>query len=85
MGTCDKLKKYRYKTIYNPLEDQTCTDHEKKSTQRANSAALDIADVKKDAELKIINDKKAQEGQIKAETERVCIAEEAVGKQTAHM
>ena len=77
LGSCDKLKKYGYKTIYNPLEDQTRTDHEKKSTQHAKSVALDIADAKKDTELKIVNDKKSQEGQVKAETERVHIAAEA--------
>ena len=40
---------------------------------------LDAADAKKDAEAKLINDKKSQEGQIKAETERVRLAAEAAG------
>ena len=79
MGSCDKLKRYGYKTTYNQSEDQSRDDYEKKSNQRAKSATLDAADAKKDAEAKLINDKKSQEGQIKAETERVRLAAEAAG------
>ena len=61
MGSCDKLKRYGYKTTYNQSKDQSRDDYEKKSNQLAKSAGLDAADAKKDAEAKLINDKKSQE------------------------
>ena len=73
------MNRYGYRTTYNQSEDQSRDDYDKKSTQRAKSAGLDAADAKKDAEAKIINDKRSKEGQIKAETERVRLAAEAAG------
>ena len=65
MRSCDKSKKYGYKTTYNPAEDQTCKNYEKKSAQRAKSSALDVADAKKDEELKKINEKNLKKVQSK--------------------
>ena len=59
MCSCDKLKKYGYKTTYNPAEDQTRKDDEKKRAQRVKFSALDVVDAKKDEELKKINNKKS--------------------------
>ena len=79
LGSCDKLKKYGYKTTYTHANDKTRKDREKKSAQRAKPSALNAGDAKKDEELEKVNDKKSQDGQIKAKAERVCFAAEAAG------
>ena len=77
-NSCDKLKKYGYKITCVPTNDETRKDYVKKSAQRAKTLALDAKEDQKIADEKNkVNNKKSQEGQIKAKTERVHIAPKA--------
>ena len=66
IGKCTLLKKYWYKVTYYKTTDEAREDFDRKSAQRACSLALDVNDKKKADEMKKANDKKSNDGLIKA-------------------